>query len=253
MNRVQFAELAVTDGSTLEISPFTAPIMVGDRVKYADIMDTEALRQRAVQIGLDPATVVDVDFLVSPGGGDLGPISGFDVIVSSHVLEHQPNLLSHLNSVAHALSDEGRYFLILPDKRYCFDYFIPESSIADVLQANLSKNKQHTLKSVIEHLALTTHNDPARHWAGDHGSNTENLQNRIEAAMSAYQNPGSNYIDVHAWQFTPESFSAIVQLSQELELQPFVVSQIFPTARDNLEFFAILQKATNHGQLASNR
>ena len=63
----------------------------------------------------------------------------------------------------------GCYVIIIPDKRYCFDHFINETTIADVVNMNVNKVKNHSVKSVIEHRGLTCHNDSVRHWNNDHG------------------------------------------------------------------------------------
>ncbi len=54
----------------------------------------------------------------------------FDVVLNSHCIEYQPNLITHLNHIESILNPGGYYFVLEPDKRYCFDHFIPESSLA---------------------------------------------------------------------------------------------------------------------------
>ncbi len=44
------------------------------------------------------------------------------------------------------------------------------------------------------------------HWKGNHGEPAKGLE-IIEQALSEYQ--ASNYINVHSWYFTPESFREI--------------------------------------------
>jgi len=149
----------------------------------------------------------------------------------------------HFNEVGRLIDNGGYYFLIIPDSRYCFDHFLRPSTIADALDAHYSPRSKHSLKSVIEHRALTTHNDSAQHWAGIHGPQNVDPE-RIKAAIAEYNANLDSGIDVHAWQFTPESFEQIVSPLYELNLIPFKVERIYPTVRDDIEFMAILKKTS---------
>ncbi len=88
--------------------------------------------------------------------------------------------------------------------------FLQPSTVAQLLGAHLENRKVHTLSSVVEHRALTTHNDPARHWAGDHGDPEENRAARIASAIQEINDANGAYIDVHAWYFTPQSFRQVI-------------------------------------------
>jgi len=238
--RQTFLEQISSAAKVLEVGPFVSPLIKGAHVRYADIFTREQLLNRAVEEGLDVSNLPDEIHYV----GEIEQIeTTFDVVVGSHSIEHQPDLVRHLSQIGRILAEGGCYFLMIPDKRYCFDHFIPESTIADVLLAHAEGRRLHTLGSVIEHFALTTHSDAARHWAGDHGSfPTEDEVTRIGAAIDLY-NSNSTYIDVHAWYFTPITFFNIVSnLYQRgtITLRPKI---IFPTLWGTSEFFAILEKS----------
>jgi hypothetical protein len=161
--RQNFIKLFPVDESVLEIGPFARPTAVGSNVKYFDVLDQSALKARARVIGLNDSHVPHINF-ISPTG-DLSIINEtFRCVVSSHSIEHQPDLVRHLHQVEGLLIDEGVYFIVVPDKRFCFDHFLPESSIADVIDAYYAARSTHSLSSVVEHRALTTHNEPLRHW-----------------------------------------------------------------------------------------
>ena len=99
----------------------------------------------------------------------------------------------------------------------------------------------HHVGSVIEHWALTTHNDSSRHWEGDHGQpNIESTTESLEHAIAECRADPERYIDVHAWQFTPASFYQVIDLIAGLgwiRLRPIMV---FPTVRPRNEFCAVL-------------
>jgi SAM-dependent methyltransferase len=228
--------------SILEIGPLANPALRGHQVKYFDVLPTDALRKKAAASGLDPDACPHIDFVSE--NGDLAVISDrFDVVFSSHAIEHQPDLVRHLRGVEQILNPQGQYFVIVPDKRYCFDHFIPESTIADVLDAYLRRVHRHDAASVIEHLALTTHNDSLRHWNGDHGEPAcWTSPERIRQAMDMVLANPTTYIDTHAWQFTPESFREIVHTLFGLGLTGLDVVRVYRTTHGSIEFYAVLQK-----------
>lgn len=235
-----FIDLIPRDRLVLEIGPFANPALRGANVRYADVLSTEQLKERALQHGLQPDSCPEIHYVLPDL--DLAKIpEKFDTIISSHCIEHQPDLVRHLHAIEELLSPGGRYFVIVPDRRFCFDHFIPESSIADVVSAHLRKPRVHDVGSVIEHWALTTHNDTHRHWQGDHGrQHIEESLAPLEGAIREYQADPSKYIDVHAWQFIPYSFYKIIDLLGRMGwilLKPIVV---FPTVRPRNEFCAVL-------------
>lgn len=245
VGRGNLAALIEPEDRVLEIGPFTTPLVCGSHVKYFDILDHDELRERATRIGYPIAANPPIDFVSA--GGDLSIVTGtFDVIVSSHVIEHQPDLVRHVRDVARLLGPHGRYLLVIPDKRYCFDHFIPASTIAGVLEAHLEVRTTHACASIIEHAAMLTHNESRRHWAGDHGWPrwmdskdwiTKGIQQSEEAKRT------HRLLDVHAWQFTPESFREILGLLAEVGLSPLTVEAVYPTLRGSQEFCAVLRRA----------
>jgi SAM-dependent methyltransferase len=111
--------------------------------------------ERAASAALDGSLTPNIDF-VSPNG-DLGIIDQkFDIAFSSHCIEHQADLIRHLQHVARILHPDGRYFLIIPDKRYCFDHFLHESSLSDVVSAFVEERRTPSFKSVFEHRLMMT-------------------------------------------------------------------------------------------------
>ncbi len=237
--RENVASLIPEGGSTLEIGPWFRPITAGENASYFDVLDKEQLKQRAREIGWDDSAVPYVDF-VSPTG-DMSIINKqFDACISSHNIEHQPDLIRHLREVHRILKDDGLFILIIPDKRYCFDHFLPESTVAGIIDA--IGRTRHTLKSVIEHRALITHNESWRHWIGDHGA--INLTNEnVAAAVAEYESADGAYIDVHCWQFTPISFRRNMTILRDLGYVQFDIVEVQETPFNSIEFMATLRKA----------
>lgn len=240
--RPDFVALLADIPSILEIGPLANPTVRGSNAKYFDVLPTEALKRKAQGHGLDAAQCPPIHFVSETG--DLGVITEtFDAVVSSHAIEHQPDLIGHLSGVAKLLKPSGRYFVAMPDKRYCFDHFICQSTIADVLGARLRQRRLHDATDVIEHLALTTHNDPVRHWNGDHGAQLfESKPESLGEAVNLCLQNADVYLDTHAWQFAPSSFRDILQTLARLRLCELRVKRVYPTVRNSIEFYAVLEK-----------
>jgi SAM-dependent methyltransferase len=230
--------LLAAEPSVLEIGPFCSPLLTGPNVAYLDILDAAELRARALSLGLDAGGCPErIDYV-----GTLAQVDRrFAAVVGSHSIEHQPDLVTHLAEVARILEPGGRYYLIVPDKRWSFDHFLPESGLPEVLAAYQERRTVHTLPRVIEHGALVTHNDPVRHWRGDHGDPAQDRTRRIRVALDSFQAGAGGYIDVHAWYFTPESFRDTIASLGDLGLCALDPVAVYDTPRDRLEFCAVLQ------------
>ena len=245
LNRDGFRALILQECSLsliLEIGPLNRPLISTTETKYFDLLPTDKLRDKAKSEGLDPKTVPIINF--SDPNGNLGVIQdSFENIVSSHCVEHQPDLISHLVQCSKLLKgSDARYWLVVPDKRYCFDALIPESGVLEIVKAHEEKLTQPSVWKVIEHRALTTHNDPVLHWKIQHGAPNLDIKARYMAAESEYQNADGKYIDVHCWQFTPESLSTTIDALYKLDLIDFQIERVWETRENDLEFFAVLRK-----------
>ena len=97
---------------------------------------------------------------------------------------------------------------------------------------------------------LTTHNDAARHWKGDHGADslangaTSDVLAVIHETLERIEG-SQGYIDTHAWQFTPSSFHLIIDILCKMRFIPFQLEKIYPTLRDDFEFYVVLQRIPN--------
>jgi SAM-dependent methyltransferase len=239
-SRSDFLSLISQSMKALEIGPFNNPSMRGTQVKYFDTLSTDDLKKRAVDIGIDHSTIPEIHW-VDPDG-DLSVVDElFDCCVSSHAIEHQPDLVRHLVNISNLLSPGGRYFLAVPDRRYTFDHYLKDTNIAEVIEAHKQSREQHTLRSVIEHRAMTTHNDPVTHWSGAHGEEGIN-STRVQSAITEFEK-ADGYIDVHAWIFTPSSFHLIISTLFSLGLIQLSIERLYPTLLNSNEFYVILKKS----------
>ena len=244
---IQHLQKILYDNKTcLEIGPFDNPVITGKNVKYFDVLTQEELKLRSIE-HKRPHPIENIPYIdyVDPIGNLSIVKEHFDIVLSCHSIEHQLDFIQHLNNVSNILNKNGRYVVIVPDKRYCFDHFLPESTIADVLEQHKNKSKIHLLKSVIEHRALTCHNESARHWNGDHGE-PKFYKNPefIDQACIEYQRSveTQEYLDVHSLQFTPYSFRILIDLLYNMNLISLNVDKVYHTPRNSNEFYIILKK-----------
>ena len=240
-NRNDFVSLIDPASQVLEIGPFDCPQLTGPNVFYADILGQDDMKQRARMTNRNPETVPFINYVLS--STPLGSINNdFDAVLSSHAIEHQPDLVKHLQDIHRLLKNRsGRYFLLIPDKRYCFDRFISESSIAEIIEAHFTHRKGHGIKSVIEHRALTTHNDPMLHWMTPLDIKKSADPERVRRAIKEWEDANGEYIDVHAWFFTPDSFAQNISVLAELGLINLEVEYLYPTRYGSNEFWVVLR------------
>jgi len=244
-NRETLLQQIPGDLCNLEIGPFNFPQVHGAQTRYADFLSTAELKERAASIGFEPSDCPRIDYVLRDMA--LEDIEDrFASVFSSHCIEHQTDLIAHLHGVAHVLQPGGRYYLIVPDKRYCFDHFISESTTLDVLLAHAERRRLHSLRSILAATMMTTHNDPVKHWEGDHGQPSLRVgaSGGIERAITMHSDSlkRGEYLDVHAWQFTPRGFHAICNDLFEAGLSDLRPLTTCAPMRNRTEFCSILQK-----------
>ncbi len=227
----------------LEIGPFGKPFLAGPNVRYADYYSTGVLRLRAQDIpDLNPDDCPVIHHVLSDMSLRDVP-DRFSAAFSSHCIEHQPDLIGHLNDVASVLEAGAPYVVVVPDKRYCFDHFASLSTMADIVAASLDRRKAHTTDTVLTNLLLSTHNDMARHWAGDHGKPAGESGDRawLDAIETVRSRQGV-YVDAHAWRFVPAHFAEICEKLHALGLIELCPEAVFETPRHRMEFCAIFRR-----------
>jgi SAM-dependent methyltransferase len=228
-------------GSILEIGPFHAPSAVGENVRYMDVFDTDELKAVVKAAGHDTSHVPDIHY-VAPEGGFGTVDRTFSAVFSGHCIEHQPDLVRHLEGVSGVLEDDGRYYIACPDKRYCFDHYAPETAIVDVLAAYHDKRTRHQSRSFLIQSLSRAHNDPDRHWRHDHGPRQyEGYQNAKTEIFGPIPD-SDRYHDTHAWQFTPSSFFQIMSFLYEIGLTDLAPERVYHTRFGTAEFTAALRK-----------
>jgi hypothetical protein len=225
----------------LEIGPFFNPLVKGKNVKYLDVLSESELIDRAKSLSASQEQINNIPYIdfVSKDGSLKLVNEKFDVLVSSHNLEHQADLIGHLNEASDVLVDRGVYKMIIPNCAYCFDANLPPSKISEIVHANRVKPKTHSIAKVIEHRALTVHNHPVVHWEESKANLKEYAlidESRVSSAINEFDNADGKYIDVHSWQFKPHTLSDILRVLIKLNLIRFSNVICYGPVINRLEF-----------------
>lgn len=186
-------------------------------VHHLDHDTTEGLRAK---YGADP-TMADridciqpIDFVFDgrPIEALVPPTLRFDLIYGSHVLEHQVDLIGHLQSLERLLKPHGRVIEMIPDLRTTFDALRYPTVTADALMAHLRPGPIHQGKQVFDGLSRELDKNHGYRMCGADSigvSFSHGLRHAYNAMLAAEQ-PGQRYADLHAWTFTPESFRLLM-------------------------------------------
>ena len=107
--------------------------------------------------------------------------------------------------------------LAVPDKRFSFDVLRPLSSTGDVLQAHLEKRTRHNAGALFDEVAYNVLRGGALAWPPSNHGEMKFFRPLADAkAIFEHACRSSDFIDIHAWQFTPSSFRLVINDLQEM-------------------------------------
>jgi Methyltransferase domain len=203
-------------GTGLEIGGGYNPIAskAEFRVDHLDHADRDTLIAKYASQGIDTSRIESVDYVWS--GQTYAELVGekrYDWIIASHVIEHVPNPIQFLNDCTEILSENGVLSLVIPDKRFCFDYYRPPSGLARMIDAFVAGDARTTAGSVVEHIMYAATVNGAITWDRSTEQCPPMFLHTAEQARGLYDSvarEGANH-DVHAWVFTPASFRLIAE------------------------------------------
>jgi SAM-dependent methyltransferase len=195
----------------------------------------------------DVSRIEDVDVVWE--GGPLhealptASLGTFDAFIASHVLEHIPDPIGLLQSLEKILKPSGVVSLVIPDKRFCFDFFKPHSTTGELLAAHERRASRHARKTLFDQVAYGVTSEGAICW-GRRPVTELAFYDSLADAKQALEAQGSSdddlYVDAHGWQFTPSSFQlAMLELAALQEIE-YTIVRAFPT--EGCEFFVTLRK-----------
>jgi SAM-dependent methyltransferase len=238
-------------GRGLEIGPSHSPLLPkssGARIQIVDHAGRANLIEKYRAEGI-PSDLLDnieeVDYVWTKGRlvDLIGEPGAFDYIVCSHVVEHMVDLIDFLQDCEALLTETGRFSLIIPDKRYCFDLFEPLTTVGATVNGHLSTSPFHPFGSVLDHHAYSCVRGPGV-IAWDSVTTTP-IELRFEDLGSGSEEVErgrrqDEYVDVHRWMFTPTSFRLLLQDLRDLGYVGLAEVGGFDTA--GCEFFITLAR-----------
>ncbi len=246
-NRVEKTlHLIDRQGLGLEIGPShnpMAPKKSGFNVHILDHATAAELRVKYADHPVNLNNIEEVDFVWrgEPLSELIGQNHCYDWIVASHVIEHVTDLAGFLQQCEKLLTAGGVLSLVVPDKRYCFDYYRWPSSTGDALQAFTEQRVRHSPGTIFDHSANVSKMNEKITWTENDRGDIQPMHTLDEAAGAwklALQN--EEYIDCHGWTFTPSSFRIILHDLQKLGLTDLVEVGSFDT--EGFEFWITLGK-----------
>ena len=255
LSKEEFIKFIPRTARILEIGPYNRPSLLKkdyENLMYMDCFTSEQIREEITRYATETVTteIPDrIDILVDPKQRpSFNTNLKFDYLYSAHNIEHYPDLINHLNEMASlAAAMHTKFFVTVPDKRYCYDHFQNESEYTEMIDAYLEKRNTHTFASYLRHIVYSAHNNIFEHWHGVHGTNPRHipidltyatqLRHKIDSASDEKQR---KFADIHAWYFTPESFRYNINITCQLGLHPWVVESVTQPEHLSPEFHAVL-------------
>lgn len=239
-------------GRGLEVGPLFDPVVLREQadVRYIDVHSAEVLRQHyADHAGLPLEDIVDPDFTLIDADGQVRTLpeavagaAPFDWTLASHVIEHVPDVIGWLSEVADVLADAGRLVLAVPDRRFSFDAGRPATTVGEMLLAHQRCDQRPSVRAVYDHYRYAVQLDARTLWTGASpgpGHRIHGLDYVLDRMALAER---GTYVDCHVWLFTPASFVEQMGELGELDLFPFAIDKLVPTARNELEFYVLLRR-----------
>lgn len=238
-------DLDIAGGEGLEIGALMWPVVTRDqgRVTYVDWTDTATLREKyAGSDVVDPALIVEVDAIW--GEKTLAQAVGagrqFDYVIASHVIEHVPDLVAWLNEIFEVLKPGGQIRLVVPDKRFTFDFFRRETELSDILNAHLLKARRPLPGLILDYCLNFVVVDMVEIW--QRRVDVATLQRAPDWIAKARDwarraHEDQEYIDIHCWVFTPVTFGRLMEQMVTDGLVACRCTSFSDTAENTNEFF----------------
>ncbi len=254
--RIDFFDHLVHDPSCriLELGPLNRPI--AEKNKYpnsftCDIRSTEDVKKlysgndylTATGIYVDPETIVPVDYVAH--GSYTETFEGeerFDYVIASHVLEHVDDLLFSLRDIGNLLKPGGIFFVVYPDKRYCFDHFRTSASFRDAYQVYRKGSTENSSMVLDFFFSVIPENDPNVFWENQDLIRDHLPKAPFTYALDRYEQAvrGVRMDDIHYWPFTDMDFLKFLYDCTRAGLLPFRCVDFRPCIRGDQQFMLAL-------------
>lgn len=134
----------------LEIGACNKPT-VPDNAGICRFADFRSAKDMINLWGLDPLTVCHVDYILDRSACISEQIHDkFDYLIACHVIEHVPDPIGYLHSLARILNPNGVIMVAVPDKRVTFDMHRPLTTIDHLLMDFYDGCRYPSLEHIVE-------------------------------------------------------------------------------------------------------
>jgi hypothetical protein len=235
----EMVDLGKTTG--LEIGAMDLPFVEPGEgnCDFADYRTDEELLEEARRVpGHNAEFVVPVTYNLRNGCEAI--TKTYDWIAAAHVVEHISDLIWWFDALHSKLHDGGLVFLVVPDKRFTYDYHRRLTNLSDVVTAHQEGFRTPSFEQVFDHYFYTTnHMDPGQIWKG---VRPDPALKNYAVAIARAENALKGYEDAHCSVFTPESFNDLMNELAVCGLLKFRVESLRPTPLYQLDFTAALRR-----------
>lgn len=247
--------LALADfsgGPGLEIGPLHKALTLKSEtdVYYVDVMDAEQLREHYADDDTVPkADIVDPDFTLLQPDGTIRSLVGaaaakapYKWIIASHVIEHVPDVIGWLGELAELCEDDATVLLLVPDKRYTFDFHRPLTTVGQMLHAHHLGDRTPSVRAVYDFFRSAVIIPAPDAWAGRSPDPDNRIFTEDQTLDAVERAKTGEYVDAHVWMWYPSTFvEQIIELGA-LGLCDFVIETINTTPVNALEFQVVLRR-----------
>ncbi|MCJ2080522.1 class I SAM-dependent methyltransferase [Methylobacterium sp. J-090] len=234
-------DVGLPEGRGLEFGAASkpTPLPEGLSVTYLDF---------TVDAHADLPDAVPVDYGWA-GSAPLAVLLGrtdYDFAIACQVAHRVPNLLGWFRGIHTVLRPGGVINLSLPDRRYMADVARPDSTIGELVEADLLSYERPSPRQVFAHTYEARTVDPAAIWEGEDPSQAPRLHGEQALAVAQTRAVASldpeGHAPCHCWVFTPLSFLDVIEEATRLGLFSFVFNQIAATEPGGSEFFVSMRR-----------
>lgn len=253
------SDLDISGSAGVEIGPLNRPVVskTEGKIFYVDHADTPSLREKyAGHASVKVDEIAEIDAVW--GKQSLQEcLNGrqFDYVIASHVIEHVPDLITWLEEIESILKPNGTLRVVVPDRRFTFDYLRRETRLCDVANAYVLKARTPLPIAILDHITSVRQVDLQAAWEGTLSSDLprlpgHDLSRGIVVARDQIAN--GTYHDVHCWVFTPRSFAELFREAAADGLIQFACEALYDTEPGQLEFVVILRTCPDREQIVES-
>lgn len=237
------------DKLAVELGPSyaaTVPKRLGFNVLIVDFIDDAALKSKFSSMGPEVTNSIEaVDFIWR--GENIADLVNepASAIVACHVVEHTPDFIGFLKDCEKLLDRDGQIFLIVPDKRVCFDFLKEVSDPATFIGDHLRHAQRHSFETLYRNCLNTFVWKGGASTVAWDSSKIEDFhflsgdpKLNFDQALSSCA--GFEYVDAHGSYFTPVSFLMAIDELRYLGLISLSVDTLTKTR--GCEFLVTLRR-----------